>query len=86
MIKWLVIWNIAIFLLYGYDKFAAKKGIRRISEKTLLLSAFLMGGTGSFFGMEIFRHKTKHISFKILVPLFCIINWTVIYFCIIKAE
>lgn len=86
MIKWLVIWNIAIFLLYGYDKFAAKKGIRRISEKTLLLSAFLMGGTGAFFGMEIFRHKTKHISFKILVPLFCIINWTVIYFCIIKAE
>lgn len=80
MIKWLIIWNIAVFLLYGYDKLAAKKKIYRISEKMLLFTALLFGGTGAFLGMEIFRHKTKHTSFKILVPLFCIINWIYLVF------
>jgi len=26
----------------------------------------------------VFRHKTKHLHFKILVPLFCIINIAVL--------
>jgi uncharacterized membrane protein YsdA (DUF1294 family) len=40
----LLIWNLIVFLLYGADKSKAKKGKRRISEKTLLVTAFLMGG------------------------------------------
>ena len=68
------IWNIIVLLLYGVDKLKAKKGSWRISEKALLLCAFFMGGAGALIGMELFRHKTKHTSFKILVPLFFIIN------------
>ena len=82
MINALIIWNVFVCIIYGFDKFAAKRGMRRISEKTLLTAAFLMGGAGAFLGMEIFRHKTKHLSFKILVPLFCVINAAILYFTI----
>ena len=73
------IMSVITFFLYGADKRKAKKGKWRISEKTLLLCALCMGGPGAFAGMRFFRHKTKHLHFKILVPLFCIINIAVIY-------
>ena len=50
----LAIWNFAVFVMYGSDKIRAKHNVRRISEKTLLLSAFFLGGIGAFFGMQIF--------------------------------
>lgn len=66
------------FIIYGLDKLKAKLGKWRISEKTLLLCALCMGGPGALLGMYLFRHKTKHVQFKILVPLCCIINIAVI--------
>ena len=70
----LLIWNAVVFALYGIDKLKAKKGARRISEKALLLCAFFFGGVGALLGMQVFRHKTKHKKFKILVPLFAALN------------
>lgn len=70
----LILWNILVLWLYGEDKRRSIKRKRRISEKTLLNCAFFMGGTGALFGMLIFRHKTKKGKFKILIPLFIIIN------------
>ena len=69
-----VIWNIITFSLYGLDKRKAKTNKMRISEATLITCAFLMGGIGALLGMSVFRHKTKHIKFKLLVPLAVIIN------------
>ena len=66
--------NLLAFVLYGIDKLKAKKGAWRIPEATLLLVAFLGGSLGAFLGMEVFRHKTKHAKFKILVPLFLILH------------
>ena len=37
---------------------------------TLLLAALAGGAAGAFLGMRVFRHKTKHWKFRILVPLF----------------
>ena len=74
-----LIWNIIVFLLYGYDKLRAKKGKWRVSEKALLLCAFFMGGAGALVGMELFRHKTQHKSFKFLVPLFLAVNIAVLW-------
>ena len=76
--KWILLLlaavNLLAFVLYGVDKLKAKKGAWRIPEATLLLVAFLGGSVGAFLGMEIFRHKTKHAKFKILVPLFLILH------------
>ncbi len=66
--------NLLAFALYGIDKLKAKRGAWRIPESTLLLVAFLGGSLGAFLGMELFRHKTKHAKFKILVPLFLILH------------
>ena len=68
------IYNILIFLLYGVDKFCSKKGMCRISEETLLLTAFFMGALGGFLGMVLFSHKTRKLKFKILLPIFLIVN------------
>lgn len=66
------IMSLVAFCLYGADKSKAKRGAWRISEKKLLLAAALLGAPGALAGMELFRHKTKHTRFRILVPLFLI--------------
>jgi len=72
----LLLVNLLAFALYGIDKLKAKKGAWRIPESTLLLVAFLGGSLGALLGMELFRHKTKHAKFKVLVPLFLILHIT----------
>lgn len=69
-----LIWNLITFLMMGLDKYFAKKEKRRIAETTLIGSAFVLGGIGTFIGMYAFRHKTKTAKFLILVPLSIVIN------------
>ena len=66
--------NLVSFALYGLDKVKAKRGLWRIRESTLLLVAALGGSLGALLGMELFRHKTKHWTFKILIPLFLLLH------------
>ena len=61
--------NVVAFSLFGIDKHRAKRSAWRIPEKTLLLSAFLGGSAGALLGMLLFRHKTRHKKFLLLVPL-----------------
>lgn len=72
--------NVLAFLLYGFDKWKAKKNKWRIPEKTLFGIAFLGGSLGALIGMQVFHHKTKHWSFKILIPLFLVLHVVLIYF------
>lgn len=66
--------NLLTFAAYGYDKYCAKTGKWRLTEKRLMALAFYFGGAGAFLGMQIFRHKTKHLQFQILVPAFMVIQ------------
>lgn len=75
---WLI--NLLAFLMYGLDKRNARKGRWRIPENTLLGVAFIGGSLGALLGMYVFRHKTKHWNFKILVPLFLIIHILILVF------
>ena len=70
----LAIMGIVAFAAYGMDKRKAKKNAWRTSEKTLLLLAACFGGIGAFLGMKVFRHKTQHTSFRIIVPLCALIQ------------
>ena len=78
MLIYYFIINIIAFLLYGMDKWKAKFGAWRIPEKTLLGIALLGGGLGALLGMQLFRHKTRHLSFRILVPLFLTLHLIII--------
>lgn len=78
MLIYYLIINIIAFLLYGMDKWKAKLGAWRIPEKTLLGIALLGGGLGALLGMQLFRHKTRHLSFRILVPLFLTLHLIII--------
>ena len=68
-VGYLVILSFAGLISMGMDKRRAIRNRWRIPERTLLLIAFLGGGIGSFLGMRIFRHKTKHRKFVILLPI-----------------
>ncbi|MBE7011491.1 MAG: DUF1294 domain-containing protein [Ruminococcaceae bacterium] len=77
----LILWNTIVCLLYGYDKYKSIRNKRRISEKTLIGSAFLLGGVGALCGMFLFRHKIRKIKFCILVPVFSAVDLLILYFC-----
>ena len=70
--------NIAAFYMYWLDKRNAIKHRWRISEKALLGIAFAGGSLGALLGMYMFRHKTRHLKFKILVPMFLMIHIAII--------
>ena len=61
--------NIATFLLYGVDKYKAKKNKWRISEATLLMMAVIGGSIGAWAGMRLWHHKTMHKKFKYGIPV-----------------
>lgn len=87
-IKNIVIYLIAIniigFLAMGIDKYKARKGAWRISEKTLFMIAVLGGGIGSIAGMYTFRHKTKKNIFTIGMPAILICEIILIIYLIIE--
>ena len=66
--------NIATFLLYGIDKYKAKKNQWRISEATLLTMAAIGGSIGAWTGMRLWHHKTMHKKFKYGIPLIIILQ------------
>lgn len=70
---WVAFLSLCLFFLMGADKRKAKKKRWRVPEKTLFLLALLGGAPGGWAGMAVFRHKTKHLSFKLLFPLLTIL-------------
>ena len=69
LIIYLLIINALGFLLMLIDKYKARKNLWRIPEKTMLGVALMGGRIGSYAGMQIFRHKTKHPQFYIGIPI-----------------
>ena len=69
LIIYLVSVNIIGFALMGNDKRRARKNAFRIPEATLFAFSVIGGSIGTLIGMYTFRHKTKHMTFKIGIPL-----------------
>ena len=66
--------NSLTFLLYGIDKYKAKKGRWRISEATLLTMTAIGGSIGAWAGMRTWHHKTMHKKFKYGIPVIIIMQ------------
>ena len=68
-ILYVVIMNILGVAVMGIDKYKAQHKLWRIPEKTLFLVSILGGSIGTWAGMYLFRHKTKHWYFVVGMPL-----------------
>lgn len=64
---------LGLYLMYS-DKLRAKKRAYRIPEATLFTVAVIGGCVGCITGMYLFRHKTKHLTFVIGLPLILILQ------------
>ena len=60
--------NLLAFSLMGLDKRQARRGGRRVRERTLLLAAAAGGSVGAICGMRLFHHKTLHRRFRWGLP------------------
>jgi uncharacterized membrane protein YsdA (DUF1294 family) len=67
--------NIISFFTMGIDKKRAKRGEWRIQEATLWWLAIIGGALGGFIAMRVYRHKTKHTSFKVGFPVLLILHF-----------
>ena len=66
--------NVVAFIMYGIDKYKAKKAKWRIPEATLLLLDVLGGSIGAWMGMKVWHHKTMHKKFKYGIPAILLIQ------------
>ena len=74
LFTYLFIMNISGFLMMGIDKNRARKRLNRIREKSLFTVAIIGGSIGSYVGMQVFRHKTKHVSFMLGIPMIIVLQ------------
>ena len=61
--SYLMIMFIVGFIVMGVDKWKAMNNRWRIPEKRLWLIACIGGAAGTWLGMIIFHHKTRHLNF-----------------------
>ena len=71
---YVVIINIIGLLMMKIDKWKAKKNVWRIPEKAFFIVSLIGGSIGTWSGMYMFRHKTKHWYFVIGMPLILILQ------------
>ena len=62
--------NFITIFIFWYDKYKSTQNTKtqfksRISENTLLVFSFLSLGVGAMLAMQLFRHKTKKMSFQV---------------------
>lgn len=76
--------NGVTFLFCFYDKLASKTDgrKRRVPERRFFLLSAFGGAAGMLFGMLLFRHKTRHTSFRVGIPLLCLL-WLAL--CLVVA-
>lgn len=74
MLLYIVVINIIGLLLMKWDKYLARKQKWRIPESRIWLIALVGGAFGATMGMYMFRHKTKHIKFILLLPNLAILQ------------
>ncbi|HCL64230.1 MAG TPA: DUF1294 domain-containing protein [Rhizobium sp.] len=72
------LYNVVVFCVYWWDKYAARNRHRRISENTLLGLALFAGSPGALVAQKVLRHKTRKQPFatflKAIVVLHCVLT------------
>lgn len=68
------------FIMYGLDKWAAKRDAQRTPENTLQFCALVGGWPGALLAQQIFRHKSSKRSYQVVFWSMVMINCGVLGF------
>ena len=74
LIYYLLAVNVLTFIVYGVDKWKARRGHWRVPEATLMGLAALGGSVGAWLAMQLFRHKTQKKKFRYGVPVLFVLQ------------
>ena len=77
LLAYLLLINIITYFTYAADKTKARQNKWRIPERTLILLALL---GGSLLAMKHYHHKTRHLKFKLGIPIILIIQIIITFF------
>lgn len=69
IITYFILINIISAIVTAVDKFKAKHGKWRVSEKTLFILSAIGGAIGMYITMQLIHHKTKKMRFMVGIPL-----------------
>ena len=85
VILYLFALNVVTFVLYGIDKYKARRSRWRIPEAVLLGLAVVGGSVGAWLGMIVWHHKTLHKKFRYGIPLILALQIALlIVFCFMR--
>ncbi len=65
LLLWLLAASAWAFVGFGFDKWRAGRGGRRVAEATLFWICALGGWPGGLLGIAVFRHKSAKASFQL---------------------
>ncbi len=82
IVLYLIVINIIGIIIMASDKSKAKHHAFRIPERVLFFVAIIGGSIGTWAGMYMFRHKTKHWYFVIGMP--AILALQIALICILR--
>jgi len=71
---YLIVLNVYGLIIMLLDKSRSRNRSRRISERHLFVASALGGSLGTMMAMFVARHKTKHLQFRFLLPVFFIVH------------
>lgn len=71
---YLIFMNLFGLALMGIDKQKAKRHAWRIREAYLFAVSLMGGSVGTWAGMYLFRHKTRHWYFVVGMPLILVVQ------------
>lgn len=80
LLTYLLLINLITYLTYASDKTKARQHKWRIPERTLILLAILGGSPAALLAMYHYHHKTRHLKFKLGVPLILLTQITIIIY------
>ena len=83
LIYWTLISLISVAVC-AWDKHRAKKGGRRVPERTLLVLCALGGSAAFWAAMYLFHHKTRKPKFYLGVPAILIVQGAVVIWFLVR--
>ena len=79
MIAYIALMSVVLLVMMKTDKERARRNQYRISERALWIAALLGGAIGGVLGMQLFRHKTKHITFRLGFPILALLDAVIVF-------